>query len=253
MSLYPVNCDIHSYCGKRPCPWCALHARAVMDGRHPFRPHEPHPSLCDACLLTESTGNHGKAEGEGLPVFEPTGEVRAPKKGDFVFVPCDMEVVRATFDWPGDTDFPIYRRREAAGGEAVNARPVTHIAGRVAMFDGIQRQRCAWCGDLMLNDDLRNMAVAGEDKSPPRGFEEGALVRVDATPSGAGTSYVTIPGRKLPDDACLLRAPSPAGETVAGALTGIVLTARGFRVETDGGNLEIECGQRVTVQKRGEL
>ena len=24
VSLYPHNCDVHDYCGKRPCPWCQL-------------------------------------------------------------------------------------------------------------------------------------------------------------------------------------------------------------------------------------
>lgn len=58
-----------------------------------------------------------------------------------------------------------------------------HIAGFSVGVDSLLRQRCAWCGEVLIDLDLANIAVApGEDGAPGRGpgtWEPFALVAVD--------------------------------------------------------------------------
>lgn len=55
-----------------------------------------------------------------------------------------------------------------------------HIAGFPVRVGNRQRQRCAWCGVVLIDDDLANMAVFPAD-APIEGskFEPNALVAVD--------------------------------------------------------------------------
>jgi hypothetical protein len=79
---------------------------------------------------------------------------------------------------------------------------VTHIAGpNITIHDRYQRQRCAWCGEILQDYDLRNVAVPAEQPGPPASWSEGALVTVD------GNLSFVVDSNDLPDDAC---ANSPA-------------------------------------------
>jgi hypothetical protein len=45
------------------------------------------------------------------------------------------------------------------------AAEIVHIAGEPITFDGVQRQRCSWCGALIEERDLANMAVATDSSA----------------------------------------------------------------------------------------
>lgn len=55
-----------------------------------------------------------------------------------------------------------------------------HIAGLQAQVGPLLRQRCAWCGEMLLDYDLRNMAVEPgvTVEEVAGGFEPGALIEV---------------------------------------------------------------------------
>lgn len=62
-----------------------------------------------------------------------------------------------------------------------------HIVGPALTVHGVERQRCMWCGALLLEHDLANMAVSlapGDDpENPPKPatWEVGALLLVTGT------------------------------------------------------------------------
>lgn len=54
--------------------------------------------------------------------------------------------------------------------------PITHIAANSITLEGrFLRQRCAWCGCIIIDNDLSRMEVAlnpdGTVPPPPRGWE----------------------------------------------------------------------------------
>jgi hypothetical protein len=76
---------------------------------------------------------------------------------------------------------------------------VTHVAGLVVSHDGRVRQRCAWCGVALIDEDLSNVMVP--DDQPNKVFPtwpEGALVAFH----GNG-SWTVDPAPEPPLDACL--------------------------------------------------
>lgn len=83
---------------------------------------------------------------------------------------------------------------------------VTHIAGlNVTVQDRYLRQRCAWCGVVLLDYDLANIQVAvvpGEEPTGPATWPVGELVTVNG-----GVSFSLEAGSLLPDDACALAHP----------------------------------------------
>jgi hypothetical protein len=80
----------------------------------------------------------------------------------------------------------------------VSSAVVTHIAGAdILIGDRRLRQRCSWCGAVLLDYDLATVAVAGDDPSPPATWPVGRLVRVDGA-----MSTVLEETEELPDDAC---------------------------------------------------
>ena len=79
-----------------------------------------------------------------------------------------------------------------------NSAPVTHIAANDVTIGGRRlRQRCAWCGAVLLDYDLSRIAVAGDEWSPPATWPVGRLVRVDGAMSTALEDT-----DELPEDAC---------------------------------------------------
>lgn len=75
---------------------------------------------------------------------------------------------------------------------------VTHMIGPAVSVGPLIRQRCTWCGALLMAYDTDRLAVpAGQDPTPAM-LPDGALVRMDGAHSWtADTEAVT-----LPDDAC---------------------------------------------------
>lgn len=79
---------------------------------------------------------------------------------------------------------------------------ITHIAGLDCVVeDRYIRQRCAWCGAVLLEYDLARTAMIetpGEPMGKPAMWPVGRLVRVD------GHMSFSLDDERLPDDACAL-------------------------------------------------
>lgn len=81
---------------------------------------------------------------------------------------------------------------------------ITHIAGAcITMFGRYMRQRCEWCGIILLEYDLTRVAVPeGQDPTPGH-WTPGVLVRVDGRMSAEVEVVEDEPGvTKLPMDSC---------------------------------------------------
>lgn len=74
----------------------------------------------------------------------------------------------------------------------------THIASPVVTInDRHLRQRCGWCGVVLLEYDLARVAVPVGTDPMPATWPAGSLVTVD------GSAQVSLNGvDRLPDDAC---------------------------------------------------
>lgn len=84
---------------------------------------------------------------------------------------------------------------------------MTHVAGLVIHIGPLMRQRCAWCGAVLIDYNLSRIAVAcpdGEAPSAPATWEVGALIVVDGNASYLAKDQGD---EKLPDDACALLDP----------------------------------------------
>lgn len=81
---------------------------------------------------------------------------------------------------------------------------VVHIAGGcIIICNRYMRQRCEWCGVVLLEYDLAlTAAEIGQNPIPPH-WEPGILVRVDGHVSAAIEGTPTIDGEgQLPPDCC---------------------------------------------------
>jgi hypothetical protein len=76
---------------------------------------------------------------------------------------------------------------------------ITHIAGLDITVNTRVRQRCGWCGAVLIDDDLAHIMVpVGQDATLPR-WPVGGLVLID------GNASVLVDhndGDQLPADAC---------------------------------------------------
>ncbi|WP_166345038.1 hypothetical protein [Phytoactinopolyspora limicola] len=82
---------------------------------------------------------------------------------------------------------------------------VVHIAGPETQVGPRLRQRCAWCGALLLDYDLAHIAVPDGQDPRPSTWPVGAMVSVRDVCDGVRESWqVTAdPGcGRLPDNAC---------------------------------------------------
>lgn len=91
---------------------------------------------------------------------------------------------------------------------------IVHFAGPVMTFGSVSRQRCAWCGALIQEYDLRRVAVEESSRPPERrgkpldvdelGWWEKCLVAVD----GPAKWRVDEPeDGKAPDRSCMQLLP----------------------------------------------
>lgn len=81
---------------------------------------------------------------------------------------------------------------------------ITHIAGLEVEIPPHLRQRCAWCGAVLLDYDLSRIAVPVDQLDEHGGFRPavwpaGALVKVDGALS---CTVAPSPDDQLPADAC---------------------------------------------------
>lgn len=90
---------------------------------------------------------------------------------------------------------PKPRAQLAPGG-------VVHIVGTRVQIGELLRQRCAWCGAVLIDYDLAGIAVPlGQDPTPAT-WVEGSLVLID------GNMSVAIDGVDLPPNACGMLDPA---------------------------------------------
>lgn len=84
---------------------------------------------------------------------------------------------------------------------------VTHIAGTVVTVeDRYLRQRCSWCGAILVDYDLTHLAYTSDtpvEQRHPATWPVGQLVTVDG-----GLSFVLDEGVGLPDWSCALLDPT---------------------------------------------
>lgn len=88
----------------------------------------------------------------------------------------------------------------------------THVAGLDVTKDGRWvRQRCAWCGTVLVDEDATNVArpieegVNPEEMTPAQWvgvWAMGAMVKID------GPVRSRVEGEVYPDDACLAVDPA---------------------------------------------
>lgn len=76
---------------------------------------------------------------------------------------------------------------------------VIHIAGVHVQVGPLLRQRCAWCGAMLLDYDLSDIAVPEGQDPTPATWPHGDLVWVDGNASGV---YPHIDHDPLPEGAC---------------------------------------------------
>jgi hypothetical protein len=74
-----------------------------------------------------------------------------------------------------------------------------HIAGlEIEVHGRYLRQRCGWCGEVLLDYDYTLTASPGEWRKPSA-FPVNKLIRVEG---GNTRIYSVLEDVKLPDDAC---------------------------------------------------
>lgn len=74
-----------------------------------------------------------------------------------------------------------------------------HIASfPIVIGDRFQRQRCAWCGAILIDNDYSRMAVMGEWREPPT-WPVQELVLIDG---GITTVLAHKDGTELPANCC---------------------------------------------------
>lgn len=77
---------------------------------------------------------------------------------------------------------------------------MTHLAGSDITIDGrYLRQRCAWCGAVLLDYDLDRVGYTADtpvEERRPGTWPVGSLVRID------GAMSVAVDEEKLPLDSC---------------------------------------------------
>jgi hypothetical protein len=85
-----------------------------------------------------------------------------------------------------------------------NDREVIHIAGADIQVGSQLRQRCAWCGALMLDYDLNGIAVPEGQEPRPGTWPPGELVALVGDHREGSASWVVehVDGEPLPAGAC---------------------------------------------------
>ncbi len=95
---------------------------------------------------------------------------------------------------------------------APTAASVTHIAGPVLTWDGRYiRQRCSWCGAVLIDVDITRLRVVGDDRDvatwPFEAFVRCSGGSVSSVVKGGPVSEDPL-AHAVPHDCCMLRDPA---------------------------------------------
>ena len=81
---------------------------------------------------------------------------------------------------------------------------LVHLAGQWVYADGFLRQRCAWCGELLIDDDLSTNMKATQELREPCGFEPNSWISTSKTQDVIATMKSLGPSDgHYPDDSCM--------------------------------------------------
>lgn len=75
---------------------------------------------------------------------------------------------------------------------------MVHIVGMYVQVGNLLRQRCTWCGAVLIDYDLENVMVP-DGQDGPSTLPVGRLVRVDDVVT---LTLDHVDGDALPEDAC---------------------------------------------------
>jgi hypothetical protein len=90
--------------------------------------------------------------------------------------------------------------------------PVTiHIVGNGVMVGTVSRQRCAWCGFLLMDDDWAAMATGPGSSAAPHWWPDGELIEVGDN----WKSVIQHPKSEPLPPACCAARPEPPPEPPA--------------------------------------
>lgn len=85
---------------------------------------------------------------------------------------------------------------------------IVHFAGASVRLNDLLRQRCAWCGQVLIDYDLSLVSFPVGTEREPSTWPAGKLVAVD------GNMSYTMPhedGQLLPPESCALAELGAAG------------------------------------------
>ena len=136
--------------------------------------------------------------GAGPRGMGPNGDgcVCALAPADYEDDKLQGEIIQRRAEETGTTDPRLWDERPDA---------VVHIAGAcVNLFGRYMRQRCEWCGIVLMEYDLQMVAVPVDQPGPPGNWEPGSLVRIDGNMSVAidNPQMLAEDVMQLPPDAC---------------------------------------------------
>lgn len=94
---------------------------------------------------------------------------------------------------------------------------VVHIAGAcITLFGMFMRQRCDWCGAILLEYDLRRVAVPAGQDAMPGNWAPGSLVRVDGNMTAEIANPQEVEGEvQLPPDSCAYNPQTQVGSDLS--------------------------------------
>lgn len=90
---------------------------------------------------------------------------------------------------------------------------VVHITGQPVVIQGRYcRQRCAWCGEILVDNDLSCIATSDPNGGYNPFWEANRALEVDTRPGGGivRSSILETPDGLLPDHACTPAREQPA-------------------------------------------
>lgn len=97
---------------------------------------------------------------------------------------------------------------------------IIHFAGPVCTFGSVSRQRCQWCGALIQERDMSNIAVLEDDRKPERrgkpldpdefGWWKG-LVAVSGTFPVLYRAVDEPEDKQAPERSCMVLMPAEVG------------------------------------------
>lgn len=85
---------------------------------------------------------------------------------------------------------------------------IVHLAGLKVSYEAYERQRCSWCGAILIDRDLRTISVQvvpGEEPGPLPFWEVNAWIATENPDNQGGTAWVLEDHEpnKAPADSCL--------------------------------------------------